>query len=472
MIAVIGLIMFAVSSYLALSKKMHLMVPFVVVPVIAGLFCGFSLPEVLNFAAEGVTGTFNSVLLCIFAVLYFSVLSETGMFDIMVNRLVGITRGNIYIVMVVTVLVAFIGHLDGAYNTTYLIAIPALAPLYKRLNIDRRSLVLLVSLAAAPMTAMAWGQPAKMTVFDPSIDPVVMASSLYPVVAIMLGLAVVTSLGFGYYYSKKNASEIALLRKSFENGGGSQKVDFSDNPLARPKFFWANFALFLGSLACFMFMTGVKTYVLFMVFSCAALLLNYHTQKEQSQIIRKHSATMLAPAILFLGIGIMAGILNGTGMVTAMVDAVLGIVPYETDCFYEDETPIVMGDVVIRTRLSAGHTPGTTSFFVEMKDEEGKTVVWGMHGGVGINTMNTDYLQKVRLPLSLQEDFFRGCEEMKSIHVDICTPSHPSHSDMLERIPEDRNDYRPFVDEGKWPAFLEERAESLRKVLERGVYQR
>ena len=58
MIAVIGLIMFAVSSYLALSKKMHLMVPFVVVPVIAGLFCGFSLPEVLNFAAEGVTGTF------------------------------------------------------------------------------------------------------------------------------------------------------------------------------------------------------------------------------------------------------------------------------------------------------------------------------------------------------------------------------------------------------------------------------
>ena len=390
----------------------------------------------------------------------------------MVNRLVGITRGNIYIVMVVTVLVAFIGHLDGAYNTTYLIAIPALAPLYKRLNIDRRSLVLLVSLAAAPMTAMAWGQPAKMTVFDPSIDPVVMASSLYPVVAIMLGLAVVTSLGFGYYYSKKNASEIALLRKSFENGGGSQKVDFLDNPLARPKLFWANFALFLGSLACFMFMTGVKTYVLFMVFSCAALLLNYHTQKEQSQIIRKHSATMLAPAILFLGIGIMVGILNGTGMVTAMVDAVLGIVPYETDCFYEDETPIVMGDVVIRTRLSAGHTPGTTSFFVEMKDEEGKTVVWGMHGGVGINTMNTDYLQKVRLPLSLQEDFFRGCEEMKSIHVDICTPSHPSHSDMLERISEDRNDYRPFVDEGKWPAFLEEREESLRKVLERGVYQR
>ena len=102
MVAIIGLIMFAVSSYLALSKKMHLMVPFVVVPVVA--------------------------------VLYFSVLSETGMFDIMVNRLVSLTKGNIYVVMIVTIIVAFIGHLDGAYNTTYLIAIPALAPLYKKLG--------------------------------------------------------------------------------------------------------------------------------------------------------------------------------------------------------------------------------------------------------------------------------------------------------------------------------------------------
>lgn len=64
-----------------------------------------------------------------------------------------------------------------------------------------------------------------------------------------------------------------------------------------------------------------------MVFSCVALLINYHSQQEQSQIVRKHSATMLAPAILFLGIGVMVGVLNGTGMVTAMVDAVLSVIP-------------------------------------------------------------------------------------------------------------------------------------------------
>ena len=327
MVAVIGLVMLIVSAVLALSKKMHLMVPFIVVPVIAGLLCGYSFNDIMGFAATGVSGTFNSVLLCIFAVLYFSILSETGMFDIIVNKLVGITKGNIYVVMVVTIAVAFIGHLDGAYNTTYLIAIPALAPLYKRLNIDRRCLVLLVSLAAAPMTGMAWAQPAKMPVYAPEINPVVMAQSLYPVIAVLFTLAVLYAVGCGRYYSRQNAAELAALRAEFLKDDGNKKVDFSDKPLARPQLFWVNFAIFAVSLLCFMFLTKVATYLLFMLFSAVTLLVNYHTQKEQNQIVRKHSATMLAPAILFLGIGIMVGILNGTGMVTAMVDVVLSVIP-------------------------------------------------------------------------------------------------------------------------------------------------
>lgn len=326
MVALVGLIMFIVSSYLALCKKMHLMVPFIVVPTVAALLLGFSFADTMKFAADGVTTVFNTVLLCVFAVLYFAVLSETGMFDIMINKLVSITKGNIYIVMVVTILVAFIGHLDGAYNTTYLIAIPALAPLYKKLNIDRRCLVLLVSLAAAPMTGMAWAQPAKMQVFDATIDAQVMANSLLPVIGIMLALAIVFAVGCGRFYSRKNASEIAELRAAFNGEDANKKVDFSGNPLARPQYFWINFALFIFSLYCFMFV-HVKTYMLFMLFSSAALIINYHNAKDQGTIVRKHSATMLAPAILFMGIGVMVGILNGTGMVTAMVDAMLGVVP-------------------------------------------------------------------------------------------------------------------------------------------------
>jgi Zn-dependent hydrolases, including glyoxylases len=138
---------------------------------------------------------------------------------------------------------------------------------------------------------------------------------------------------------------------------------------------------------------------------------------------------------------------------------------YAPDCFYDDNKPIVMGDIIIRTKLTAGHTPGTTSFFVDVKDEQGKTLVWGMHGGVGTNTLSDSYFKESKLPVSLRDRFISDCEKLKAIHVDICTPSHPAHSNMLQLVPQIREDFNPFIDPKRWPDFLDERAESARSVI-------
>lgn len=140
-------------------------------------------------------------------------------------------------------------------------------------------------------------------------------------------------------------------------------------------------------------------------------------------------------------------------------------VDYEPDCFYDDDKPIVMGDIRIRTKLTPGHTPGTTSFFVDDKDEEGKPLVWGMHGGVGVNTMNDAYFAETGLPSSLRDRFIEDCKKLKTLHMDICTPSHPAHSNMLQLVPMDRKDYRPFIDSQKWQDFLDERAEAARSMI-------
>src|SRR5699024_582048 len=107
------------------------------------------------------------------------------------------------------------------------------------------------------------------------------------------------------------------------------------------------------------------------------------------------------------------------------------VVDFQPDCFYSDDAPIVLGDVTIRTRLTPGHTPGTTSFFIEVPDEkEGKLVV-GLHGGVGTNTMSNDFLAKFGLDVELRKRFIRDCDAMKNIHVDISIPSHPAHGDLF-----------------------------------------
>lgn len=59
-----------------------------------------------------------------------------------------------------------------------------------------------------------------------------------------------------------------------------------------------------------------------MVFSAIALVINYDA-KAQGDIVRKYAP----PGILFMGIGIMIGVLDGTSMVMQMVDIMLSVMP-------------------------------------------------------------------------------------------------------------------------------------------------
>ena len=128
---------------------------------------------------------------------------------------------------------------------------------------------------------------------------------------------------------------------------------------------------------------------------------------------------------------------------------------FPVDHLYDDGSFIPVGQLKVRTRLSPGHTPGTTSFFIEDQDEEGNTLIVAMHGGVGTNTMDDGYFEKNGLDKNLRRQFIDGCEAMKAIHVDISLPSHPAHGDLFQRISADPMDYKPLVDESEWARFLE-----------------
>lgn len=129
--------------------------------------------------------------------------------------------------------------------------------------------------------------------------------------------------------------------------------------------------------------------------------------------------------------------------------------PYEVDCFFDDDTPIQVGNLTVRTKLTPGHTPGTTSFFITDMDEEGNELIVAMHGGVGPNTMTDEYFEKFNVDKGLRKRFIEDCEAMKAIHVDISVPSHPAHGDLMQRISDDPMDYKPLVDQGEWARFLE-----------------
>lgn len=321
-LALIAILMIAACFILVLSKKVHMIIPFIVIPIMFALLAGFSLSDISGFVVDGVSSTNNAVLLILFSVAYFSVLSETGMFDIIVNRITKLTKNNIYVVLLCTVLIAMIGHLDGAYNTTYLITIPTLLPLYKKLHIDSRILMFLTVMGATVMCVAPWGASIVQLTRFAEVEANVLSQRLIPFAVVAFMLAIAFALLFGVSVSKQNRG----LALSSDAGETEKKLDFSDKPYARPKLFAVNFAIFALSIVC-LFLVKVQVYILFMLFTSLTLVVNYHDVKDQGALIRNYSATMLAPALLFMSIGVMVGIMRGTGMVEAVIDVVLNAIP-------------------------------------------------------------------------------------------------------------------------------------------------
>jgi CitMHS family citrate-Mg2+:H+ or citrate-Ca2+:H+ symporter len=154
MSAAVGFIMIIVIVALLLKGKMSPIVVLVVVPSIAALILGNNPIAVADMIKEGVTTTTSNGILFIFSVIYFGVLSDTGLFDIIVNWLVKMAGSNVIAVTVATAIVATIAHLDGTTATTVLITIPALYPVYKRMKIDPKILLCLTGACMGVMNLL------------------------------------------------------------------------------------------------------------------------------------------------------------------------------------------------------------------------------------------------------------------------------------------------------------------------------
>ena len=70
-----------------------------------------------------------------FSVLYFSVINEAGMFDVMVDALTRHIGTSVVGVTMMTTILTIVAHLDGSGASTFLIVIPAMLPIYRKMNI-------------------------------------------------------------------------------------------------------------------------------------------------------------------------------------------------------------------------------------------------------------------------------------------------------------------------------------------------
>ncbi len=321
MVAVVGFAMIICIVALLLKGKMSPIVVLTIIPAVAALILGHGPVEIADFIKEGVKTTTNNGILFIFSVIYFGVMSDTGMFDVIVNFLVKKAGNNVIAVTVATALIATIAHLDGTTATTVLITIPALYPVYKAMKIDTKILLCLTGACMGVMNLLPWGGPVARAATVLSMDANDLWHILIPIQIVGLIFNVIVAVLLGMLAVKQGAG--AGKGETVEQ---DQKEKDEEAALRRPKLLIFNLVLTIALIA--VLSAGLVTsYVAFMIALSLALAVNYPSLKLQDKLVKKHAPAALIISATLFSAGAMVGIFDGTGMLTEMANAIMSIIP-------------------------------------------------------------------------------------------------------------------------------------------------
>ncbi len=134
---------------------------------------------------------------------------------------------------------------------------------------------------------------------------------------------------------------------------------------------------------------------------------------------------------------------------------------FSPDVALRDGMEISLGNTCIRCVSTPGHTPGTVSFFFDVREGE-RVLRAGMHGGVGLNSLTREFLSKNHYPLSMRDAYFASLDKVENEHVDIPLGNHVANNQTEEKIARLlAGDREAFIDPNGWGRFLENCREGL-----------
>ena len=138
---------------------------------------------------------------------------------------------------------------------------------------------------------------------------------------------------------------------------------------------------------------------------------------------------------------------------------------FEPDFLLSDGDIIELGKTRIKAVATPGHTPGAMSYFFDVIDEK-EVFRAGLHGGMGINTLSREFLDKYSLPYSLREDFVSSMKRLNEERVDIFLGNHMQHNNTKEKAKRLANgDKYAFVDGEEWKKYNLWCIENLRNMM-------
>src|SRR5476651_722938 len=320
MLAILGVITIVLLLAAIMTKRMAPLVALIVIPIAAALIGGFGL-STGKMVVDGLKSLAPVIGMFVFAILFFGVMTDAGMLDPIIDRILRTVGTRPTRIVMGTALLALLVHLDGSGAVTFLVTIPAMLPLYTRLGIDRRILACVAAMAAG-VNFLPWTGP---VLRSSAALHVLVADLFQPLIPVQIvGLLFVFACA--WWLGRREERRLGLGAGLAAGSVPSRVISADEEALRRPRLFWANLLLTVLVMAV-MIAGWVDPVVMFMLGTVVALCLNYPNVDAQRARIDAHAKTALTMASILLAAGVFTGIMQGTGMLKAMAEVAVAQIP-------------------------------------------------------------------------------------------------------------------------------------------------
>ncbi|MGW3315562.1 CitMHS family transporter [Streptomyces fungicidicus] len=361
MLTILGFTMIATFLVLIMLKKMSPIAALVLIPALFCVFVGKG-AHLGDYVIDGVSSLAPTAAMLMFAIVYFGVMIDVGLFDPIVRGILRFCRADPMRIVVGTALLAAIVSLDGDGSTTFMITVSAMYPLYKRLKMSLVVMTGVAAMANGVMNTLPWGGPTARAatalkldagdIFVPMIPALLVGLLGVVVLAYVLGLRERRRLGVVTLDEAPAEEKETVLvgagggtgviagKRTGGSGSGSgtdadADADADDDdfqgldphrPTLRPRLYWFNALLTVGLLTA-MIMELLPIPVLFLLGAALALSVNYPNIPDQKARLAAHADNVLNVSGMVFAAAVFTGVLQGTGMVDSMAKWLVDVIP-------------------------------------------------------------------------------------------------------------------------------------------------
>ena len=318
-VGILGLLTIVAIVVTLFKSKTQPAIAFIVWPTILALILVIggrhSFDDIAAMIKAGFTSTGPTAALFVFSVLYFGFMTDAGMFDVIIGKLMKLVGDNVIGVAVVTCIIALVGHLDGGGASTFCIVIPAMLPVFKRMHMRPTSLLRIAVLAMGVLNLMPWAGPTMRAASVLGTEAGALWKTILPVQIFGIVLALAHAVLTGFQEKKRGAGlhgKLAETEGVIELDETAGATSAGDSELARPKLFIFNILLTVAVIAMLIW-DVFPSYYPFMIGCAVALFVNYgFSAKMHKKIINLHAGPALMMCSTLMGAAVLMGILTSS----------------------------------------------------------------------------------------------------------------------------------------------------------------